>query len=363
MASFANQPAPPPQSAPRNRWWSPTRHLAGGFFVRTALRAIFTIWFVATLLFFLFRLLPSSPIDVFVQEAVVIRGLNIDQARAEAAALFAVDLDRPVLLQYLDYMKELATGNFGESLVSRGTSVSSIVVTFLPWTLFTVGIGVALSYLLGIALGMLAAYWRGSWIDHLISLVTAFLQGIPQFVLGLLIIVYLGVQFQLFDIAAQRGAYTPGIETGFTWTFISDVLRHAWLPMVAYIISTISLWVLLMKNSTTAALEEDYVHVAHARGLRDWRIMLQYVGKNSMLPLVTYAAIAVGTSLGGSAIFETLFVYRGIGQRLTEAINARDYPVMQGIFLVLTAAVVISNLIADMLYGVIDPRIRKGSNR
>lgn len=330
----------------------------GNYIVRSLGKALFTIWFVATLIFFLVRLLPSNPIDVYVQEAVVMRGLNIDQARAEAASLFAIDLDRPLPLQYLDYMKELLSFNLGTSLVSRGTPVGSIIMTFLPWTLLTVGTGLLISFTLGIVLGTISAYRRGTVIDNVISTFAAFMEGIPQFILGIIIIVYFGVRLQWFNIAAQRGAYTPGIEIGFNGAFILDVIKHAWLPMVAYILTTVSRWILLMKNATTASLEEDYVNVARARGLEDRRIASAYVGRNSILPLVTYAAIALGFALGGSAIFEQVFVYRGLGQRLVEALNARDYPVMQGVLLVLTISVVISNLLADVLYGRIDPRIR-----
>ncbi len=358
MATEVIQPGQvrrPPVSTPAA---SALGRLLNNYVVKSLLKALFTIWFVATLIFFLVRLLPSNPIDVFIQEAIVMRGLSVDQARVEAESLFALDLDRPLPLQYLDYLQQLVTFNLGQSIVSKGTPVSSIIMTFLPWTLFTVGTGLLISFVLGIVLGTLAAYRRGTWIDNVISTFAAFMEGIPQFVLGLVIIVFFGVRLQWFNIATQRGAYTPGIEIGLNGPFIWDVLKHAWLPIVAYVLTTVSRWILLMKNATTASLEEDYVNVARARGLEDRRIASAYVARNSILPLVTYAAIALGFSLGGAAIFEQVFVYRGIGQRLNEALNARDYPVMQGILLVLTISVVISNLLADVLYGRIDPRIR-----
>jgi len=167
--------------------------ILGNYLVRSLFRVIATIWFVATLSFFLFRLLPSSPIDVFIQEAIVQRGATVEQAQAEATALFDFDLNRPLPLQYLDFMSQLARGNLGKSLVSRGTPVSGIIATYLPWTLFTVGLGVILSFTIGIALGTLMAYRRGSVIDHVLSAIAAFLHGIPQFVLGLLMIFWLGV--------------------------------------------------------------------------------------------------------------------------------------------------------------------------
>lgn len=337
----------------------------GSYVVQSFFRVIATIWFVATLSFFLFRLLPSSPIDVFIQDAIVQRGATVEQAQAEATALFDFDLNRPLPLQYLDFMSQLARGNLGKSLVSRGTSVSSIIATYLPWTLFTVGLGVILSFTIGVALGTLMAYRRGSAIDHILSAIAAFLHGIPQFVLGLLMIFWFGVQWHWFNLSDTRGALSPGVIPGFELRFFGDVLKHAWLPIAAYVFTSISHWMLLMKNATTASLEEDYVMVARARGLSDGRIASAYVARNSILPLVTQAAITFGYALGGSVIIETLFVYRGIGNRLAESINQRDYPLMQGILLVLTAAIIFSNLLADILYSRIDPRVRVGggSNR
>lgn len=360
---MSSVPAAAPPAAQQRRavaWPGIFGRLWSSYLVRSLVRAIFTIWFVATLLFFLFRLLPSSPIDVFLQDAIVNRGLSVDQARAEAASLFAVDLDRPLPLQYLDYMKELATGNLGTSILSKGTPVASIVLQFLPWTLFTVGTGLTISFTVGIVLGTIMAYRRDRPIDHILSSFAAFTNGIPDLIMGFLLIYWLGVRWQLFNISKVRGALSPGVQPGFTWTFFSDVLQHAWLPIFAYILTSIATWMLQMKNTTTASLDEDYVNVARARGLTDRRIASAYVGRNSVLPLVTYAAIALASALGGSAVIETLFVYRGLGSRLTESINSRDYPVMQGIFLVLTAAIVVSNLFADALYSRIDPRVRVG---
>ena len=362
MAIELSQPGRQVQAVP---WRGALGRIFGSYFFRSLVRVILTIWIVATLSFFLFRLLPSNPIDVFMQEAIVQRGASVEQARAEATALFAIDLDRPLPLQYQDYMKELATLNLGKSLVSRGTPVSGIILTYLPWTVFTVGLGVVLSFTIGIALGTLMAYRRGSLIDHVLSTFAAFMHGIPQFVLGLLMIFWLGVQWHWIDLSKTRGALSPGVQPGLTGTFVRDVLQHAWLPILAYVLTTISGWMLLMKNATTASLEEDYVTVARARGLSDGRIASAYVARNSILPLVTQAAITFGYALGGSIIIETLFVYRGIGNRLFEAVNQRDYPLMQGILLVLTAAIIFSNLLADLLYGQIDPRVRVGggSNR
>jgi peptide/nickel transport system permease protein len=151
----------------------------------------------------------------------------------------------------------------------------------------------------------------------------------------------------------------PGLQPGLTVAFVTDVLYHAALPVLTYVLTTIGSWMLLMKSSTLSTLEEDYVTVARARGLSDGRIMRAYVGRNAVLPLFAQVAIAAGFVVGGSVVIERIFVYEGIGFVLLDAINRRDYPLMQAIFLVITVSVIGANLLADLLYSRLDPRIRR----
>lgn len=296
-------------------------------------RALFAIWFVMTLCFFLFRLLPA--------EAPVADGRSLPG-------------------QYFAYLGQLARGDFGTSLVSRGVPVGRIIAALLPWTLFTVGTGLLLSFALGVALGTLAGYWRGETFDTVLSAFAALTLGVPQAILGTLLVVYGGVRWGLFDISAQRGALSPGVRPELSLSFLGDLLAHAWLPILAYVLMTFGYWFLLMKNATTAVLEEDYVVQGRARGLTDERLALAYVGRNAVLPVTTYGAIALGSALGGSVIFEQIFVYRGIGLLLTESVNRRDLPVLQAAFLILAAAIILSNLATELLYPWIDPRVRSG---
>jgi len=176
----------------------------------------------------------------------------------------------------------------------------------------------------------------------------------------MLLVVFLGVQWKILPIAAMRGSLSPGIQPEFSLTFVADALFHAALPIATYVLTTIGTWMLTMKSSTIAALEEDYVAVARARGLRDRRITTAYVGRNAILPLFTQLTISAGFIVGGSVLIEFIFVYQGIGYVLNSSIAQRDYPVMQGVFLVITISVVVANLVADLLYGRLDPRIRVG---
>ena len=334
--------------------------LKSSYLLRRLIKAFVTIWFVTTLVFFIVRLMPSNPIEVYINELIVQYSLPYDEARDQAASLFAMDLDAPILGQYVDYMANLAQGNLGTSLRSPGTSVTSIIARFLPWTIFSVGVGLLISFTLGMTLGIISAYRRDAFWEPIISGIGSLLSSIPDYIIGILLLVYLGVRWELVPIHSMRGSYTPGIEQGFNLAFIKDIFFHASLPILTYVLATIGRWLLTMKSNTISTLGEDYVTVARARGLPERRITTAYVGRNASLPLIAQLAISIGFVVGGSILIETIFVYQGIGFALRDAINTRDYPLMQGIFLVITIAVILSNLMADYVYGWLDPRIRIG---
>jgi peptide/nickel transport system permease protein len=348
---------------PRNEWWRWARLIGTNFLVRRIAKALFTIFFVISLLFFLIRLMPSNPLDIFIQELISQYGMTYDDARTQAASMFAIDLDAPLWRQYLGYLADLGQGNLGMSLRSVGTPVTSVIRQFLPWTLFSVGIGLLLSFVIGMTLGMFMAYRRDSWLDNILSLLASITTSITPFLLGIMIIVFVGVQWRLVDFAKLRGSTSPGVVPGFTFVFIGDILMHAMLPIVTYVISTVGFWMLSMRNSTIATLGEDYVTVAHARGLSDGRIATAYVGRNAALPLVTQFALSLASVIGGAAVIERLYSYQGLGSQLVTSVIQRDYSVMQGIFLILTVAVVLTNLLTDLCYGFLDPRIRIGGDQ
>jgi peptide/nickel transport system permease protein len=252
----------------------------------------------------------------------------------------------------------MAGGDFGMSLISPGTSVTEVVGTYLPWTLFSVGLALMISFTLGILLGMVMAFKREGPLDHVLAALGSLFHSMPNYLVAILIVVVFGVQLGWLPITDMRGAYSPGVEHEVSFAFIKDALYHASLPIATYVLTTIGTWMLLMKSSTVATLDEDYVTVARARGLRDRRITTAYVGRNAVLPLFTQLAISIGFVVGGSLLIEKIFQYQGIGFVLYESINRRDYPVMQGIFLIVTFSVVVANLLADLLYGRLDPRIR-----
>lgn len=330
------------------------------YVLRRLARAIFIIWLVTTVTFFLVRLMPANPVDVYINQLINQYGMSRDEAYNMAASLFSIDFQQPLYMQYLRYLTNLLRGDLGTSLVSQGTPVAAIIAKFLPWTLFSVGVSLFASFGLGVLLGMVMALKRNTWIDHLLSAVASLLTSVPNYLIAVLLIVFLGVQWQVVNIQAMRGSLSPGVRPELSWRFLADALYHAAMPMLTYVITTVGRWMLTMKSSTLSALGEDYVTVARARGLTEGRITLAYVGRNALLPLFTQLTISMGFVVGGSLLIESYFVYQGIGYMLGNAISARDYPVMQGVFLMITASVVLANLVADLLYSKLDPRIRLG---
>ncbi len=334
------------------------RRIARNYYLGRVVKAVVTIFLVTTISFFIVHSMPGSPVEVYMQTLIAQYGMSAAEARNQAAALFTVNLDEPLWQQYLEYLQQLAHGHLGNSLLSPGTSVASVMLAYMPWTLFSVSISLLISFVGGIVLGMLMAYRREGVLDHVLSFLASLFHSVPSYISGILLVLVFGIQLNLIDVAAMRGSFSPGVRPGVNLAFFADALWHAELPVVTYVLATIGTWMLTMKGSTTATLGEDYVTVARARGLGDWRIMTAYVGRNAVIPLVTQLAIAAGFVVGGSVLIETLFVYQGIGWVLNDAIAHRDYTVMQGIFLVITTSVIVANLLADLLYGRIDPRVR-----
>ena len=210
-----------------------------------------------------------------------------------------------------------------------------------------------------LGLAYIAAAVRGAGFDYQVIDATGLaLDAVSPYIIGLLAILFFGIIWKLVPIMEMRGAMSSGMKPGFTIAFLADIFKHVRVLLLVYVLSSIGSWMLQMKSNTVATLGEDYVTVARARGLPDGRILTAYVGRNATLPLFTRLAISVGFIVGGSVLLETLFTYQGVGYLLAKSISQRDYPVMQGVFLVITISVVFANLLADYVYGWLDPRVR-----
>lgn len=330
----------------------------GNFIFRRLLRALLTIYLVSTFIFFLVRLLPGNPVEVYINRQMTQFGYSYDDAANQARSLFAINVDRPILLQYFDYMTNLLRGDLGTSMVVPGVPVISIINSRIWWTVFSVGTALVIAFTLGSLIGMFMAYKRGSIFDGVASTLGSVLNSFPNYLFALMFIIIFAVQLGWIPYTKMRGSISSGQPVELSFAFIGDALYHAFLPIFVYVITSIGGWMLLMKSSTVSTLEEDYVTAARARGVPEWRVLTFYVGRNAILPLFTQLTISVGFIVGGSLLVEPIFQYQGIGSRLLESINQRDYPVLQGIFLVITVSVVMALFVADLLYSRLDPRIR-----
>ncbi len=346
------------QSATSSLIPAPVVHVYKNYYVRVFAQAIVTIWAVLTVTFFLVRQMPGNPIDVLIEQILTQEGISYQEAYDRVAASFNFDPDATMFDQYVDYVADLLRLDLGTSITSPGTKIIDEIARFLPWTIFAVGTGFLISFVLGIVLGMMMAYYRDSVLDHTLSLVSSFFTGVPNYIWGLLIIIGPGISWNWFDVGAARGTYDPGLTPGLNAAFIGSAIEHALLPIITYVLATLGTWMLSMKSSTTGVLNDDYVNVAEARGLKDRRIITAYVGRNAMLPLFAQLSISIGFVLGSGVVIEEIFVYWGFGHYLFQAITVRDYTSVQGAVLILSSTFVFSNLFADLTYGLLDPRVR-----
>ena len=325
---------------------------------KRALLAALTIYVAITIMFFLIRLMPGNIVDMLVLTYMREYGMSREDAYAMVKLLLDIEPSKPLWEQYIDYIAGLLRGDFGRTMISSGTvPVIQPIIVAIPWTVFILSLSMSISFILGIGLGMLMAYKRGGIFDTAASTSASILYAIPNYIMALFLLFALAIYMPIFP---ARGSYDIGITPGFNYAFISNVLHHAFLPMMTYVITSVGGWMLAMRSSTIRVLGEDYVVAAEARGLRGRRIATTYVGRNALLPLFTSFAISMGYMFGGSVLIETYFAYSGIGMIMGLAMSYRDYPLIQGTFLILVTAVIISNFIADVLYSKLDPRIRMG---
>ncbi|WP_162452195.1 ABC transporter permease [Phytoactinopolyspora mesophila] len=325
---------------------------------RALARMVAMLWLIASVTFLAIRALPGNPVDVWMQEMQG-TGLTGDQARDQAARLLKIDVDESLVSQYVGYMRNLLRGDLGDSIIlSPGTPVMEMLGVRLAWTLFSVSPALIVGFLIGLYLGSRAAYRRGTWLDRLITNGSALTDSMPPVLIGILLVFYVGVVWELVPIQSLRGAYSSGVQPGFTLDFALSALAHVIMPSMVYVLASVGGWTLMMRGSALGVLKDDYVAQARARGLSERTIRVSFVQRNARLPLVTGFAISMGFVVSGSVLVEEIFVYPGVGQLLADALALRDYTVMQGVVLATTVTVLIATAIADTLYGWLDPRTR-----
>nr|HID14230.1 ABC transporter permease [Anaerolineae bacterium] len=322
--------------------------------LRRAGIAFFTLLIVMTLTFFLIRKVPGDPLYMWAMELVQTHGMDFESAYEQVKLLYDYDPNEPLGQQYVRYLKGLMRGNLGTSMVYK-ISTNKIIIKALPWTVFVLSTSLLISFGLGSLMGMVIAWKRKTALDPIVTAYAALTGATPDYITALILLVVFAINLKLFPM---KGAYDSALTPGFNWPFIKSVLHHAILPISAYVFENTAAWAMAMKGSAVSVLGEDYIMAARARGLKERRIMVFYMGRNAVLPLVTSLAIALGAMLGGATFIETIFSYPGIGWFFGQATTRMDFGLMQGLFLVTAAATILSNLLADILYSRLDPRIK-----
>jgi peptide/nickel transport system permease protein len=313
---------------------------------------VFTAWAAITINFFIPRLIPGDPVQAMLTK---FQGQLSTQAINSLYILFGLNKNQSLLSQYGHYWVQLSHGDLGLSFTFFPTPVSSVLAQSLPWTIALVGITTLISFALGTGLGVLAGWRRGSWADALLP-VTTFFSSVPYFWLGLIAITLLAGPGSFFPAS---GGFDPGVVPGFTSGFIGSAVQHSLLPAATILVSSMSGWILSMRNMMVTVTSEDYITVAHAKGLSERRVMLNYAARNALLPNVSGFALSLGFIVGGTLLVEIVFSYPGVGYELFQAVGSQDYPLMQGIFLIITLSVLAANFLADVAYLLLDPRTRK----
>jgi peptide/nickel transport system permease protein len=316
--------------------------------------AALTLILVTVLTFVLINNMPGDPLQQWAIEVAQAQGVTMEEAMKQVRALYNYDPDEPILSRFGRWVGGLLRGDLGQSLLYK-VSVNEIVVQALPWTLLVLAVSLLLSFAIGVSLGMVIAWKRKTFLDPLVTAYASLTGATPDYITALILLIVFGINLRWFPM---RGAYTAGLTPGFNGPFIQSVALHAALPVLAYTFENAAAWALAMKGSAVSVLGEDYITAARVRGLQERRIATSYMGRNAILPLVTSLAISLGTMIGGATFIESIFAYPGIGWFFAQAINRRDFGMMQGLFLLQAITVIGANLLADLLYTRLDPRIK-----
>ncbi len=330
--------------------------LTARYLERRVIYLFITFFIAVSINFFLPRLIPGNPVFT------ILLSRYGNQIKPQYLQLIESELNLRGTLwqQYVGYMSSLFLhGYLGVSFYYYPATVSSIIFSHLPWTLFLLGTATLLSVFIGVSIATYIGWRLGGKADSLISSISIGLGSLPFFWLGLIFQIVFGLMIvidgqHLFPIAH---AFSASVYPGLTFSFISSVLYHSALPIITLVLISFPGFTLLMRNTISTIINDDYVQMARAKGLRTWRIKKMYVNRNARLPIATSVALAFGSIVGGAFLVEVVFSYPGIGYMLYNAVTTSDFPLIDGIFLMITITVIIANFIVDLLYAILDPRV------
>lgn len=325
-----------------------------------AIRAAFlstTFIIVLVIVFIIPRVIPGNPIYNLLN--IMIQGVTLtpEQITAlERKLMSEFNLDKPLYVQFIDFISNILKGDLGKSIVYYPKKVSEIIFQYLPWTLGLVIPSTVVSWIIGNSLGVFAAYKRRTMIDNVLLPIFIVLSSTPYYWLAMILILVFAANLGWFPLG---GAYPPWMRPSLTPEFVRAYLHHYVLPFLSIVISTTGLWATGMRAFAIYELKSDYITYADSLGLPDRRLVY-YVFKNSMIPQVLGLALSLGGVLGGSLITEIVFNYPGTGYMLFNALVSLDYTLIQGIFIILTSTLLLSIFILEIVYAIIDPRVRVG---
>lgn len=322
--------------------------MGGHYLLRRLIQAFLTIIAIVVLNFFLFRMMPGSP------ERILLRNPHLTQATVDAARA-RWGLDDPVPIQLVKYVQATVQGDLGYSFQYRGQPVAEVIGIRLWPTVILVGIAEVIAIIVGLSLGAYSGWRRGGTVDKVGNGVSLILYSMPYFVIGMPLIMILAAELGWFPTS---GMLTPGMTYASPIDQLADFLRHLVLPLATVSLGLIGGYSILMRSAIIETRTEDYVTTARAKGLSERHIVRHHAFPNALLPTVTIIAINLGYVVAGVLTAEIIFNWPGLGTLTYAALSVRDFPVLQGVFLILSIAVVLANLGADLMYGILDPRVR-----
>ncbi|MCY0899150.1 MAG: ABC transporter permease [Firmicutes bacterium] len=314
----------------------------GKYIVYRLIQAIPAMIGVTIIGFFLVHIVPGGPAQAMLGPKAT------PQKIAEINRIYG--LNKPLIVQYGIWMLQLLHGNLGQSYFYN-QSVWSLIAVNMPRTLAIVGIGIIFAHIGSVILGSLQAYWKNTWFDYLATAVTYFFYAMPYFWLGIILIMFFSVDLNWFPSGGLSNPLNPNPGFG-SW------VAHTTLPVATLVIGTIAGWAQYMRTSMDETLVQDYIRTARSKGVGEVMVVMKHALRNSILPLVTLLGFALPSLFSGALFVEVVFNYPGMGLLFWNAAVQRDYPVILGIVVLTGLLTIVGNLLADLLYGLIDPRIK-----
>lgn len=326
------------------------------FYARRIAFYVVTLWATISLNFLLPRLLPGDPADILLAKMQRAGGEINETTVRNIKTLLGGDTSS-MWDQYVAYWGRMLQGDLGVSITKYPAPVTDLIAAALPWTVILVGLATVISFVLGVGIGAWVGWRRGTWVDHLVPFTTV-LQSIPYFWLALVLVAIFSVALGWFPIFGGYDVWAFPEGPEWSWAFIGSAVYHGFLPALTIVLSSVGGWLLGMRNMMVSTVSEDYIVTAEAKGLKPVRILRTYATRNAAIPSIAGFGISLGFVVAGSIVMEQVFTYPGIGKLMIQSVQNSDYALMQGVFLVITIAVLAANFIMDIVYGFIDPRAR-----